>query len=345
MEVMNNQDYELQLEADVSYPLPGFHERIVGMTPGEEKTFVLPVPEDDEDTEAAGQEATITVLVHSIKERDLPPLDDELALMVGDYDTLDDLKAGVREQMETEALQKAESEYLDKALDAFIEAAPQIEYPPQAVDHEVEQALNQMEGNLAGSGIELNTYLGMLGKTRATYSQELRPMAEERLKKRLVLRELVELENLQIDTEEVEAQMEQMITSMGPQGEEMRQVVDSPGGRMMIADDLMTAKAQERAVQIAKGEAPPLEEDAEVAEPETAAEAETETDAETVLEVETTGDEEERPEEEAEVEFEAEREDEPVAQAQAEPEDAEAAPEPASEAEGHDADPEPDGAE
>jgi trigger factor len=259
VEIMNNQEQEMLLEADVTYPLPGFQEEIVGMSAGDDKTFTLMVPEDDDAIDAAGKEATVKVLLHSVKEKDLPPLDDDLALLVGDYDTLDDLKTGAREQMEVEALQRAESLYLDAALDAFIEAATSVEYPPQAVDREADAALSQMESNLASSGIQLDTYLGMMGKTREAYKQELYPAAEERLKKRLVLSEIVQSESLEIEDEEIEAEIERMIEMMGPQAEEMRDTLESPSGRFMIMDDLMTNKAQERAVQIAKGEAPPLE--------------------------------------------------------------------------------------
>lgn len=259
VEIMNNQEQEMLVEADVPYPLPGFQEEVVGMSAGEEKTFTLMVPEDDDATYAAGKEATVEVLLHSVKEKDLPPLDDDLALLVGDYDTLDDLKVGAREQMEVEALQRSESLYLDAALDAFVENATTVEYPPQAVDREADAALGQMENNLASSGIQLDTYLGMMGKTREAYKEELYPAAEERLKKRLVLGEIAKSENLQIEDDEIEAEIERMIEMMGPQAEEMRETLESPGGRFMIADDLMTNKAQERAVQIAKGEAPPLE--------------------------------------------------------------------------------------
>jgi trigger factor len=258
-EVMSNEDYEMLLEAETTHPLPGFHEEIVGMSPGEEKTFLLTLPEDDLDEQAAGQEATIVVRLHAVKEEDLPPMDDELAMMVGDYDTLDDLKTGVRERLETEALQRTESEYLDKALDAFIEAAVKVEYPPQAVDREADLALNQMESNLASSGIQLDTYLGMIGKTREMYKQELHPASEERLKRRLVLAEIARQEELDIAPEDVEAEIERMREILGPQAEETLQTLSSPGGRLMVADDLMTSKAQERAMQIAKGEAPPLE--------------------------------------------------------------------------------------
>jgi trigger factor len=292
-EVMNNKDYEMALEADATYPLPGFHEQIVGMRAGEEKSFSLLVPEDDEDTEAAGNMASITVHLHSVKEQDVPPLDDDLALMVGDYETLDDLRAGIRERLETEAAEKAEAEYLDKALDGFIEAAAKIEYPPQAVDREAEFSVDRMERNLASSGIQLDTYLGMIGKTRQAYMQELRPAAEERLKKRLVLAEITKREELAVEQEEVDAEVERMIEAMGEQAEEMEEALSSPGARLMMTDDLLTSKAQERVIEIAKGEAPPLSEgvpEAEAEEGDAApVEAEEDVGEETTLEPEAEG--------------------------------------------------------
>jgi trigger factor len=258
---MSNEEHEMLLE-----------EEIVGISPGEGKTFEVTVPEDDFDESVAGQVGTVTVHMHTVKEQDLPPLDDELAMMVGDYDSLDDLRAATRERLEAEALQKAETEYLDQALEAMIEAAVKIEFPTQAVDREADVALNQMERNLATSGIQLDTYLGMIGKTREMYKQELRPAAENRLKRRLVLRQVAEQEGLRIEEEEIEDEIDRLSEMMGEQADEMRQMLESPAGRLSVADDLMVELVQERIIQIAKGEAPPLEE----GEPEESAEAEVE---------------------------------------------------------------------
>lgn len=261
--VLSFEDHELELAENAPDPLPGFHAELVGMPAGEEKSFVLTYPEDHELEEAAGQEATFSVNVLTVKEEDLPPLDDDLALMVGDYDTLEDLRASVRERLETEAMQKANADYPDLVTEAMIESAVSLEYPPQAVDREAEIALEQMERNLASSGIDLNTYLGMMGKTREVYTRELRPTAEERLKQQLVLTKVAELEGLRLEEEEIEAEIERLVEVMGEQGEEMREMLESPAGRFSMANDLMGARIQERIVEIGKGEAPPLEEESE----------------------------------------------------------------------------------
>ncbi len=231
------------------------------MSPGEEKTFTLTMPEDEEQEEVAGREADVTVRLHTVREEDLPPLDDDLATMVGDYDTLDDLKAGVRENLETDALQHAEAEYLEKVLDAMVEAADRIEYPPKAVEQETEVVMNQMERNLAASGMQLDTFLNMVGKTREMYKQELSSSAEDRLKKRLVLNKVAEEEGLTIEEEELEEEIERLIEAMGEQAESMRALLETPGGKESVSQDMLIARAQQRVVEIAKGEVPTAEED------------------------------------------------------------------------------------
>ena len=265
-EVMNNEEYEMVLEAGAGYPLPGFHEQIVGLSAGEEKTFTLTMPTEGEDPAVAGQEATITVKLHSVKEKDVPPLDDDLAMMVGDYDTLDELKAATRENLAAKAQQAARSEYGERVLEAIIEGA-RIEYPPQAVDREVEASLEQMDQSLASSGITLERFLALMGKTREAYKQELRPSAEVRLKKRLALLHLAQAEGLAVEDDEIEAAIEQFSRSVGDQTGQVRQALSTPQGRASITNDLLIGQAMERVIQIGLGEAPPLEEPEE-AEPE-----------------------------------------------------------------------------
>jgi trigger factor len=276
--VMDNENYELLLEEDAVHPLPGFHQQVVGMSPGETKTFELPVPEDDENEEVVGKTATITATLHTVRERDLPDVDDELAMMIGTYETLDDLKASVLERLETEALEREEAEYLDQVLEAMIEAAPRIEYPPQAVDREADMTVRQMEQNFAMQGLPPDTLWRMMGRTREQYKQEMHPMAETRLRKRLVLDEVASREELEISDDEIEAEIERLVAMSGDEADAMREMLDTEQGRESIVQDLRIDHAGERIKAIGKGEAPPLAEaEAEV---ETETEAEVETEAE-----------------------------------------------------------------
>jgi trigger factor len=267
---------ELVLDAEAAVPLPGFQEQIVGMSAGEEKTFTLTYPQDHEPPEHAGLEAAFTVKVHSVKEKDVPAIDDELAVMVGDYASLEGLKASIRQDLEADAREKAESGYLDKVLEAIIQGAVKVEYPPLFVDDESDISLNQMERNLASAGLKLDEYLKAIGKTREAYKRDLRPAADERAGKRLVLVEIARREGLKAEEDQVDAELARLTEAL-QENEEMLKFLASPEGRISVADDLVLAKAQERVIQIGKGEAPALE---LAAPPETVAEAEAEPAAE-----------------------------------------------------------------
>lgn len=289
--LLTKEEQEMLLRAGSAELLPGLHEQIVGLSPGEEKSLLLTVPAEGFRPDLAGQEAVVTVRLHTVRQEDMPPLDDELAMMVGDYDTLDALKAALREEMETAAQQRAQAGYPDKILEAIQEAAARIEYPPQAVDDEAELALERVGRNLASSGMDLDRFLAMIGKTREMYKQELRPTAEESLRKRLVLKEIIRREGLAVQEEEVDAEIARLIEASGQEADQMRDLLSSERGRMMVMEDLLLIQARERLVQIAKGEAPPLAEaeGREGAETAGGVEGEGEADVEATVAEATTG--------------------------------------------------------
>jgi trigger factor len=256
--VLGNQGRELILSADARYPLPGFHEQIVGMSPGEEKTFTLTYPEDEPRKELAGKEGVFTVKLVAVNKQDVPPLDDDLALMVGDYESLADLRTAVRADLEKEAEERVNAEFPEEVLTAMIDQAVKIEFPPQAVDKELDEMLEQMENSLSGRGLKLDTYLGMMGKTRAAYRDELRPMALNRLKRTLALGEIIKREGLTVEGEDVQAEMDRLAASEEFQEEEMQQVLQTPGARITVMNDLLITRARQRLSAIAKGEAPDL---------------------------------------------------------------------------------------
>ncbi|MGQ9600558.1 MAG: trigger factor [Anaerolineae bacterium] len=263
--LFDQESQELLLTAGSDEPLLGFHEAVVGMSAGEEKTFSLPLPEDEPRRKAGAQEATLRVRLHTVKEANVPPLDDDLAMMVGDYDSLEALKAGIRQELEAQALARAEDEYLDKVLEAMIASAVKVEYPPQAVEDEIDLMINQTKNNLASIGIELNRYLALIGTTQQAYRQELRSRAEARLRQRLVLYRIAELEKLQVEDAEVENEIERMSKIVQVKDDKFSQLLNSPAGRLMISEDLLLERARRRVIQIAKGEAPALEEGTEEA--------------------------------------------------------------------------------
>jgi trigger factor len=198
-------------------------------------------------------------------------LDDDLAKTVGDFETFDDLKAQVRESLQSEAEREAESRFASEVLTATVERA-RIEFPPVLLERELDSLLEEQDRILRQrEGLTLDNWLEINKKGREEHRDELRPKAAERLRRGLALGKVVELEGVTVEEEEVGAQIERMSLPFGEQADEARDVFSSPDSVRSIASDLLTNKALQRLMAIAKGEAEDgIDEVDETAEPEEA---------------------------------------------------------------------------
>jgi len=252
--VLSNKERALLLKAESPYPLPRFNEQIVGMVIGEDREFDLIYPENLVNEKLAGKESHFKVHLHDLKELVLSELDDDLAKTVGDFETFDDLKAKVREGLQAEAEREAESRFTSEVLTATVERA-QIEFPPLLLEGELDSLLEEQDRVLRQrESLTLDNWLEINKKDKEEYRDELRPQAMERLKRRLALGKVVELEGITVDEEEVEAQIERISSSFGEQSDKAREVFSSPDNMRSIASDLLTNKALQRLAAIARGE-------------------------------------------------------------------------------------------
>jgi trigger factor len=252
--VLSNQERALLLQAESSYPLPGFNEQMVGMVIGEDREFDLTYPENLANEKLAGKESHFKVHLHDLKELVSPELDDDLAKTVGDFETFDDLKAKVREGLQAEAEREAESHFTSEVLTAMVERA-QIEFPPVLLERELDSLLEEQDRALRQrESLTLDNWLEINKKSKEEYREELRPQAMERLKRGLALGKVVELEGITVEEEEVKAQIDRMSSSFGEQADKAREVFSSPDNMRSIASDLLTNKALQRLAAIARGE-------------------------------------------------------------------------------------------
>jgi len=195
--VIGNKGRELILEADSPHPLPGFSEKLLGMAVDEQREFTLTYPEDSENKKLAGQQAHFKVHLQELKEQVVPGMDDDLARTVGDYETLEDLKAELRRDLQA----KAEERFATRALTALVERS-KIEFPSLLLEREIDDWLKDLDLGLKKQGLNLDNYLQMRKLTKEEFRKEISPEVEERLKRSLALGKFVELEGLDIESDE-----------------------------------------------------------------------------------------------------------------------------------------------
>lgn len=258
---------------------PDFVTSIEGMQIGEERAFTLTYPADFEDPELAGKAATITVRLHQVQERELPPLDDDLARRAGNFENLEELRARTREVLQSRAEVKAREQLTEAVLEK-VTALAKVEYPPAAVEEEVDHLIQELERHLADRGQTLQSYLEAEGKTLDELRAEQRPVAEKRIKRSLVLREVIQREGIEVSAEEIAAEIDAMAELYGSSAEEARRQLSTEASRRSIRSRLLTRKAIDRLIKIAtQGKTETTETSAETEEPEAVTTQETVTEA------------------------------------------------------------------
>lgn len=243
-------------ELDRDEDLLDFSAGIIGMTVGEEKTFDLPIPDSERYGEFAGKTGQFQVKLLELQKRELPEFDDALAQTVGDFETLDALKNQIRSEILASKQRQADSEYGDRVIDEFVKMAT-IEYPPQMVQQEIDALVERTEKRMKDQGMTLDEYLKALNKSVEEYREELRPTAEIRLKRGLVLNQIIRNEGLSVSDDEVTARIEAMAAAYGEQADAARKAFSSEESRHAIHLDMLSSAGVARAIAIAKGEAPP----------------------------------------------------------------------------------------
>lgn len=204
--------------------IPGFEEQLVGVTPGEKKDVVVTFPEEYHAADLAGKEAVFHCLVHEIKEEQLPELDDEFAKDVSEFDTLDELKASIREKLEKYAEAASVSQMKDKAIEKLV-ASNEVEVPAVMVEDEMSRMAQELDQQLRYQGMSLGQYLEFVGKDMAAFRDELRPDAERQVKTRLLLMGIVEAEKIEVSSEELEEEIKVMAIQYNTNADEIKKML------------------------------------------------------------------------------------------------------------------------
>ncbi len=261
--VLEQKDFDFLLDAENERPAPGFSEALVGMEVGQEETFTLKLSDDLSEENLRGQEADFTVDLKDVYKRILPDVDDDLARTVGSYDSLEDLKDHVRRQLSEQAWEEAESEYARQVVEDIVERS-RVEYPPHILEEALDDALKRFEESLQRQQhLTLEDYLRFQGQTEEDLRESLEPQARESLETSLVLGRVVHLENLAVDEDELDQEIEGFLRLFGDRAGKARAEMESEERRKEVLNRLLTNKAIKRLVAIAKGEAPPLDDNAD----------------------------------------------------------------------------------
>ena len=204
--------YELELGSGQF--IPGFEEQLVGVKAGDNKAVNVKFPEEYHAENLKGQDAVFECTIHAVKVKELPALDDDFAKDVSEFDTLAEYKNDIKNKMKEDAELRAEHAYEDALVEAIVKNAT-VEIPEVMIDNEAEDMVAEFEYRLMYQGIKLDDYLSYVGMDKDALKKEYKAQAENSVKVRLVMEQIVRTEDLKFSDEEIDEKLSKMAADAG----------------------------------------------------------------------------------------------------------------------------------
>jgi trigger factor len=229
---------DVNIELGAKANPPGFDEQLLGLDVGATKSFVVHYPESYPVGELAGSDISYTVTVKAIKRRVLPELDDEFAKDLGEFETLDALRARVREDLEHEARHAADREVRGELMKQLAARVP-FEVPASLVDRELDRRIEEFARRL----IEQNIDPRQAGVDWDAFRDSQRDVAREAVAGAIVLDEVAHREHLDVTDEEIEREVSRYAERSGRTPAAVRARLEKEGGFSRIAAGLRREKS------------------------------------------------------------------------------------------------------
>lgn len=229
--------------------IPGFEDQLIGKEKGAECEVNVTFPEEYHAEDLKGKAATFKVTIHSIKKKELPVLDDEFAKDISEFDTLEALKADIKDKLtkagETRALRETE----DKIMEA-ISGATEIDIPRPMIETQIDRMLDDLRYRLSSQGLTLEQYVQYTGMKMEDVRAQYEENAARAVKGSLILEKIASIEDIKATDEEIEAELKKMADAYKMELDKIKKIMgENIDG---IAADLTTNKTLEFLVNAAE---------------------------------------------------------------------------------------------
>ena len=223
--------------------IPGFEDALIGLKAGDKKDVKVTFPKDYHAEELKGKPVTFKVLVHEVKTKVYPELNEEFFKDLGldDVKTLDDLKKTIKDAMTSSKEFEAENKYVDDLFEALLKETS-VEVPHELVHEEIDRMVKQYEERLKMQGVTLDQFFKFTNSNIEALEAQMHEEAEKRVKLRFAIDEIIKLEKISITDEEVE---KDAIEKAKKHNMDKDEYVKAFGGLDMLKYDLMVSKVIE----------------------------------------------------------------------------------------------------
>ena len=218
--------------------IPGFEDQIVGHSTGEEFSINVKFPESYQAEELQGQDAEFKIVLHEIKAKELPEVDDEFVQDVSDKETLDEYKEELKETVGKRLIDEAEKDVDDQISDKLMELL-EGEIPEAMYENQTNDMIRDFEMRLRSQGMDMKTYMQYMGMDVNALKGVYREDAEKRVKLRLALETIAKKENIEVTEADLEEEYAKMAETYKMDAEKVKAAVPADS----LTEDIKVQKA------------------------------------------------------------------------------------------------------
>lgn len=221
--------------------IPGFEEAMIGLSAGEEKDIDLTFPEDYHVEDLKGADVVFKVKVHEVKEKQVPELNEDfLDFLDEEFESVEALKDSIKKEME-EAKAVQEENRMNEELLLEVANGAKIDIPEAMIEEEKNQMFHEFEQRLSQQGLNFELYSQILGQTEEDLKEQMHDDAILRIRTRLVLEKVAEVEDIKVEKEEIEEEYEKLSEMYGMEVAQLKEIASEAA----VTYDLMLRKAIE----------------------------------------------------------------------------------------------------
>jgi len=228
--------------------IPGFEEGIVGHESGDRFDLELTFPKDYHAEKLAGKKTVFNVLVKQVSEKIKPALDDELAKKCGPFKTIDELKADIKKNLETQNAAKTDEKFKDDLVNKLVEKST-VSAPEIMIKDQLNLIKNDISANAARQGLKFEDFLKQTGQTEEDWEKEAKKIAKQRVKASLCLQILARDEKIEVEEKVVDAKIAELREVYKKSKEALKNLKD-PNVRQDIKNRLTIEKTLNYLVEL-----------------------------------------------------------------------------------------------
>ena len=230
--------------------IPGFEEQLVGAVGGGEVEVEVTFPEDYGAEHLAGKDAAFAVSVAEVREKRLPEADDELAVSVSEFETIGELRDDIAERLAEALSERADQDFRVNVVDAVADRAT-VDVPEALAEARASERWQRVERQIAGSGMNPDSWLQMQGKTREEVIAESLPDAEREIRREAAVVAVADAEGIEVDDAELLEELGPVAEKERTTPEKLLERLSRDGRDGAIREDIRVRKAIDRLVESA----------------------------------------------------------------------------------------------